>query len=127
MKLIFIASAYQGKLENVMRSMMYADRLIRAGHAVFCPLLYHYMNQFRPHPEQVWKEQDMAVLLRCDGVFRDDSISEGADYEVQMAEDHFIPVYRDLDELIGIRVCPNCQTRNDHYYPDRGVWCCAFC
>ncbi len=127
MQLIFIASSYQGKLENVMRSMIYADRLIRAGYAVFCPLLYHYMNQFRPHPEETWKEQDKAVLLRCDGVFRDDSISDGADDEVRLAEEHGIPVYRDLDELTRVRVCPNCNTRNLHCYPDRNIWCCAFC
>lgn len=23
--------------------------------------------------------------------------------------------------------CPNCGTKNYHYYPDRNIWCCANC
>jgi hypothetical protein len=32
-----------------------------------------------------------------------------------------------IDNLQSPRVCSICKTINYHYYPDKDIWCCAFC
>ncbi len=27
----------------------------------------------------------------------------------------------------SLKTCPNCKTKNYHYYPKNNSWCCAFC
>jgi len=35
-------------------------------------------------------------------------------------------ITKDLDEP-AFKVCPECNTKNYHYYADTDCWCCAFC
>jgi hypothetical protein len=103
-KLIFIASAYQGDVNNVMRSMEYADAIIEMGHHPIVPLLFHFMDEIHPQHEEKWKEIDKNILKRCDMVFRDESVSQGADDEVSEARRLGIPVVYWLEDIDAVKI-----------------------
>jgi hypothetical protein len=60
-------------------------------------LLWHLVA---PHDPDHWYDYDLAILKRCDALFRIPGQSTGADNEVAYANDHYIPVFHDSDELI---------------------------
>jgi hypothetical protein len=99
---VFIASPYtQGnKMSNVMTHLSLADVLITSGFTVFAPLLFHYLNDFLPHPEETWKEIDLEWLSCCDVVFRMTGASKSADAEVQKANRLGTPVFYKIEDLI---------------------------
>jgi hypothetical protein len=93
-KLIYIASTYSigNKLQNVMRSMRIADKLISLGHYPYCPLLNHFQNKYFPREESEWLALDIVWLKKCDIVLRLPGESSGADREVKVAKVAGIPV-----------------------------------
>jgi hypothetical protein len=52
-----------------------------------------------PRPVEFWYAYDLAVMVRCDAVYRIAGDSTGADREVAFASDRSIPVFHDLDAL----------------------------
>lgn len=105
---IFISSQYrndgaitdEAQIEsNIKNQMCIANRIIVRGYNPFIPLLYHFQNENYPKDEAVWREIDKDWLAVCDCVFRDKSISKGADEEVRYAESINKPVYYTLEEM----------------------------
>jgi len=102
-KLIYIAGPYtEGVWEyNIRNVIQAAEKVYNAGHVPFIP---HTMTTLwallHPKSKDEWLEIDLEVLSRCDGIVRLSGESEGAEIEVEFAEENNIPVYESVDELL---------------------------
>lgn len=63
------------------------------------PHLTHFWHTMTPKPYEQWLEYDLALMQRCDAVFRMRGSSSGADAEVVKARAAGIPVFDDIGEL----------------------------
>lgn len=54
----------------------------------------------------------------------------------EKVEQEIVKVEKELERLklllhnvsgSALEVCPNCKTKNYHYYAKTNSWCCAFC
>lgn len=54
----------------------------------------------------------------------------------QLIEQEIVKVEKELERLklllhsvsgSALEICPNCETKNYHYYPKTNNMCCAFC
>jgi hypothetical protein len=99
---VYIASPYtKGDVAiNVRESFFVADRLAKNGYLPFPPLFTHFWHFLIPHPYEFWTQQDLEWILHCDCVLRLPGESSGADKEVEFAEEHNIPVYYEIDDLL---------------------------
>lgn len=105
-QVVFIASPYMssGSVEdNVRFQMEIANQLIEIGYTPIVPLLFHFQNEAFPQTEKRWKSIDLTLLLRCDVVLRVGGPSEGADFEVQTARLHNIPVHYSIETMVAHR------------------------
>lgn len=59
-------------------------------------LLWHLAD---PHPADFWYAYDLAMLARCDALFRIPGASKGADEEVKFADKNNIPVFANYEAL----------------------------
>jgi len=101
MKTCYIASPYTGQEEiGVQRQILIADTLIEAGIAPIAPLLFHYVHKQFPKDYDTWMEIDLALLKKCDLLYRFPQPSKGADIEELFANENGIKVYNSLDKLI---------------------------
>ncbi len=100
---IYIASPYTigNKLENTKASLMVAAQLLLMGHVPFAPLLTHFWDEITPRSYEEWLELDFKWILRCDAVLRLPGESNGADAEVEFAQDNGIGVYFGIQDLIN--------------------------
>ena len=103
MKRIYVAGPYtKGDVAvNVRNAFEAADKLADAGFAPFVPHGTHFWHFAFPRPYEEWLKLDLAFLPVCDAVLRLPGLSSGADAEVVEAERLGIPVYYDLDVLVG--------------------------
>jgi hypothetical protein len=92
---VYIAGPYtSAPTENTRRAVGVALEMIVAGMAPICPHLSHFVELIAgPLPWVTWLDVDMAVIEKCDAVYRLEGSSRGADIEVRCALDHDIPVY----------------------------------
>lgn len=102
-KVIYVASPYtRGDVAvNVRRSMEFGDILLRNHLVPVLPLLSHFWHIVSPKDYDVWTTLDLAMVKKCDAVFRMEGVSLGADAEVLYAHEHGIPVFTVLDELLA--------------------------
>ena len=102
MKRIFIASPYTlgDTGENVHNAITVANNLIDFGFAPFSPLLSHFLHIYYPRPYEDWVAQDNCWLILCDAVLRLPGESKGADAEVDLALQHYMPVFWNINELV---------------------------
>ncbi len=99
---IFIAGplATRGeRMQNVLKALTLAEQIIDLGHIPFVPHLYHYWDLYYPQPRKYWLSLDFAWLRRCDGLFRMEGESPGADAEVTLALSIPIPIYYYLGQI----------------------------
>lgn len=100
--LVYVAGPYShpDPVANTHKAIAFADRLWAEGlvapHVPHLTLLWHLQI---PHPIEVWYELDLAVLIRCDAVYRMAGESTGADAEVAVAASRDIPVFTTLGRL----------------------------
>lgn len=101
MKKIYIASPYtKGDVAvNVKHQIDAANTLMNHGFAPFVPLYSHFQHMAHPRPYQDWIDIDLVWVESCDAVLRLAGASEGADGEVEYANELGIPVFYDLDSL----------------------------
>ena len=101
-KLVYVAGPYRADTEygvklNIDRAEAVALKYWKAGYAVFCP---HKNSSFMGGscPDETWLEGGLAFLAKCDAIVMVMGWpgSEGSVKEVEFAEDHSIPVFRDL-------------------------------
>lgn len=103
MKKVYVAGPYtHGDVAvNVRNAILMADRLAEAGYAPFLPHLTHFWHMVAPRPYEFWLALDNQFLPHCDALIRLPGLSGGADKEVALAKSLGIPVFFDLDALIG--------------------------
>lgn len=80
--------------------LLAADLQLGGSMTCFVPhqtLLWHLID---PQVAEHWYAYDLAMLARCDALFRMEGESTGADREVEFALDHDIPVFRDEAALL---------------------------
>lgn len=101
--LVYLAGPYSkpDPVENMHRAVKLADRLLD----VCVPVVPHLTGLWHlvsPKPYETWLELDVALMLRCDVVFRFPGESSGADGEVALALERGIPVVFDETTLRGL-------------------------
>ena len=98
--MVYLACPYSigNKEENVRNSIYMAGQLTKLGFCVYNPLLNHYAVQ-RTYEELL--TDDMRFLANCQALYRMPGDSRGADREVDFAAKMDIPVFMDLDLLLG--------------------------
>ena len=98
---IYISSPYTigNQAENVRRSLLIADQLLKMGHFPYCPCLSHFWHFVSPKSWETWMRIDAAFIPVCDAMLRLEGESVGADREVALAEKLGIKVYYSLEEI----------------------------
>ena len=88
-------------LAHIGNAMRWANKLFRMGFAPVVPHLNCYIHAVLPLTHAEWLEWDIAMLRRCDAVFRFglDTPSSGADEEQDAATMSGIPVFTDIAVL----------------------------
>jgi hypothetical protein len=100
--LVYIAAPYTrpDPVENTHLAIKVANELIDAGLVTpvvpHISLLWHLVT---PRGLEFWYEYDLAILARCDAVYRLPGESTGADREVWFAEGRGLPVFFERDSL----------------------------
>lgn len=102
MKKIYIAGPYtKGDVAiNVRTAFEIADNLASLGFAPFVPHYTHFWHMMFPRPYEFWLKLDSQFLPFCDALLRIPGDSNGADKEVELAQNSNIPVFYDIDKLI---------------------------
>ena len=99
--LIYIAAPYtEGDvIQNVRRALECADILFAKGYIPYCPLLNVFWHFLSPKSWDDWMKIDLAILERCDAVFRLDGSSIGANKEVRFSDKIGLPIFYSIEEL----------------------------
>ena len=100
--LVYVAGPYTrpDPVENSHLTIKAADELIADG--VVTPVVPHLTLMWHlvsPKPLEFWYAYDLAMLARCDAVFRLPGESTGADREVEFAAGLSKPVFDDKAAL----------------------------
>lgn len=102
-KLVYIAGPYANPdpVWNTHETIKAADAIQDHGTiTAFVPHLTLLWHIVVPHDVGHWYTYDLAVLKRCDALYRLEGKSSGADNEVDFACYSGIPVFTDVDELL---------------------------
>lgn len=94
--------------DNIDQSREAARRLMEAGFAPLNPMLSCFSESNTPHlgcgfTHQEWIDSDLPWVASADALLRLPGESKGADMEVAHAEEHGIPVYHSVQDLIAAR------------------------
>lgn len=102
--LVYVAGPYVRPdcVENTHKAIKVGHELQESGlvttHVPHVTLLSHIVV---PLPEDHWYAYDIALLARCDALYRMAGASTGADREVEYAIEHGIPVFALAGELFN--------------------------
>lgn len=103
--LVYLAAPYThgDPVANTHAVVTAATDLVRRG--LCWPVVPHLSllwHAITPLPYETWMAMDMALLARCDGVYRllPDTPSPGADREIAEAHRRGIPVFTDRAALV---------------------------
>ncbi len=101
--LVYVAGPYRlpNPAGNVGRAVRLADRLQRTGR-VTCvvPHLNILWDTLKEHTPTYWLDYDLALLARCDALFRIPGESPGSDREIEFAQERGIPTFSSETELL---------------------------
>jgi len=99
--LVYIAAPYtKGDIaQNVRRALECADILFAKGYIPYVPHLNAFWHFLSPKSWDDWMKIDLAILERCDAVFRLDGESLGANKEVRFADKIGLPIFYSIEEL----------------------------
>ena len=103
MKLVYVAGPYStgDTTENIANAVRAGLAIMRAGHSPFVPHAHtHIMAMFEVHDHEEWLAIDIALLSRCDALFRLPGESPGAKQEIAFADESGIPVFTCMDDLL---------------------------
>lgn len=112
--LVYLAGPYTNPDPsiNVNKTIAVAEELQDSGLVTcFIPHLTHLWHVVHPHEDvHHWYEYDLAMLARCDALYRIPGKSSGADAEVEFARARSIPViYEQPSVLTWARLRPKFQ------------------
>ena len=88
---------------NLSNAIAAGEMIASTGHDVVIPHLNCIWHLIFPHEYEFWMEQDLALLARCDAIFRIEGESAGAECEIEFAEEHGIRRVTLADLGIGVR------------------------
>jgi len=99
--IVFISAPYTNgdTGQNIKRVIDCADKLCELGHIPFVPHLAFLWHLISPKPAGFWYEYDLVWLDFCDALLRLPGESVGADREVKIARERFIPVYYSVEDI----------------------------
>jgi hypothetical protein len=86
--------------ENINKAVMAADELLAHGYAPFVPHLSVFWGAISPKSYETWMEYDFEWLGTCDCLLRLPGESPGADREIAFAEQHNIPIFYAIENLL---------------------------
>ena len=100
--LVYVAGPYTNPdpIQNTHTTIKIANDLI--DEAVVTPVIPHLTllwHMVSPRPLEFWYAYDLAMLVRCDAVYRLPGASTGADAETLFAKDREIPVFTEKEAL----------------------------
>jgi len=87
------------QIMNVRTAVMVGTQLLDMGFAPYVPHLNFIWDFLTPRHYETWLALDKEWIKVCDALLRLPGESEGADREVQLANDLGIPVYYSIEEL----------------------------
>lgn len=100
--LVYVAGPYgDDPAPNTKRAMDVADWMWGTG--LIAPIVPHLSilwDVVRPRGPEEWYDYDLAILARCDALFRMPGTSDGANREVDFAMDSGIPVFKAETQLL---------------------------
>jgi len=102
--LVYVAGPYTlpDPVENAHHAIRFASELLDEGLVTpFVPHLTLLWHLVAPRDVDFWYDYDIAMLAKCDAIFRLPGESVGADREVNYARDEGLPVFEDIGELRG--------------------------
>lgn len=85
--------------KHVHNAIFIADVLMNNDLFPLVPHLTYYWHKEMPRDYDDWIELGLALLRKCDALYRMPGTSLGADLEVQKAREWKIPVFNDLVSL----------------------------
>jgi hypothetical protein len=86
---------------NLVRAVAIADELLTIGSVIpYVPHLTMVWEKMSQRTKADWYAYGLALLSRCDAVFRISGESFGADRDVEVARELKIPVFDDVQILI---------------------------
>jgi hypothetical protein len=88
---------------NVNVAILIGKQLLEEGFFPLVPHLTHFWNQRFPASWDRWMELGLALLKRCDVLYRIEGSSKGSDMEMELARQRKIPVFTDMDSLLKWR------------------------
>jgi len=100
-KLIYISGPLTkgGVLKNVKNAIAIGEELTKLDYLVFIPHLFYFWNKQHEHTWRYWMKIDLEWVKRCDGLYRIEGESRGANIEVCEANHFGIPVFYSIKEL----------------------------
>lgn len=100
---IYIAGPYTNPdaISNVHKAIDAAEELLKSGFEVYVPHLTYYWEMYHyQHPYEWWLKFDLTWLRRCSAILRLPGDSNGADKEVEYAQNYFCPVFYSIEEIL---------------------------
>lgn len=103
MRYVYIAGPYTrgDVIVNVRAAIEAADEVARAGFIPYLPHTTALWHLVCPHDVDFWYAYDLEWLQKCDALLRLPGDSTGADNEVAFAQEHEIPVFHRLHDLVS--------------------------
>ena len=103
---VYVAGPYihPDCVENTHKTIMIAEQIQSSGLVTaYVPHLTLLWHLVAPHEADHWYAYDLAILARCDALYRIRGASTGADNEVAfaLAHDPPIPVFYHVDDLVA--------------------------
>ena len=103
-KLVYVAGPYQfpSPISNTRIAITTAERLEACGViTAYVPHMNLLWDLVHPHDAEFWYGYDLALLARCDALYRFPGESAGADNEIAFSNRHSIPVFRNEGACIA--------------------------
>jgi hypothetical protein len=99
---VYVAGPYsKGDVAiNVKAAITAGNAIAEAGGVPFIPHLTHFWHMAHYQDHEFWMRQDAAWLELCDALYRLPGESEGADREVEQANQQGILVFKQLAECL---------------------------
>jgi len=106
MKTVFVAGQYSapdimGVLANIRIGIMECIKIVKIGHAPFCPWFDHLYAHYFEMSKEKYQQISIAWLKKSDAVYMIPGWAEskGAQRERAIAQQHSIPIFYDVDSI----------------------------
>lgn len=99
-----IGKADEGRLKRVHDGMIWGKNILEWGGVPVIPHLLHFFDQVFPTRRSTLMLWDLAILERCDALFRMNGPSPGADEEARFAASLRLRIFHEnADDLVLLK------------------------